>query len=126
MELARGDHRAFRPEGWIEAGLEKLERVLPYAERAGLTPIQLACQWNLAHPAVECVVADPDPGDRPRGAHDRAAASRAGGAAGRAALSDDDVAAIRAIGDNTGCMALKGASPQHEGEERPDRWELTE
>src|SRR6478735_7762627 len=55
-ELAQGDHRAFRPEGWIEAGLEKLEKVLPYAERTRLTPIQLACQWNLAHPAVECVV----------------------------------------------------------------------
>ncbi len=37
-------------------------------------------------------------------------------------LSDEDVAAIRAVGDNTGCMALKGASPAHEGEERPDRW----
>ena len=23
-------------------------------------------------------------------------------------------------------MALKGASPEHEGEERPDRWELDE
>ena len=43
-------------EGWIEAGLEKLERVLPFAERARLTPIQLACQWNLAHEPVECVV----------------------------------------------------------------------
>ena len=41
-------------------------------------------------------------------------------------LSQDDVVAIRAIGDNTGCMALKGANPQHEGEERPDRWPLTE
>ena len=56
MELGRGDHRSFRPEGWIEAGLEKLERMMPLAERAGLTPIQLACQWNLAHPAVSCVV----------------------------------------------------------------------
>ena len=55
MELAEADHRAFRPDGWIEAGLEKLERLLPIAERADLTPIQLACQWNLAHPAVECV-----------------------------------------------------------------------
>ena len=36
------------------------------------------------------------------------------------------MAAIRAIGDNTGCMALKGASPAHEGEERPDRWALSE
>ncbi|HXS47452.1 MAG TPA: aldo/keto reductase, partial [Solirubrobacterales bacterium] len=44
MELAQGDHRAFRPDGWIEAGLEKLELVLPIAERSRLTPIQLACQ----------------------------------------------------------------------------------
>ncbi|MGE5407521.1 MAG: aldo/keto reductase, partial [Syntrophothermus sp.] len=33
MELGRTDHRSFRPAGWIEAGLEKLERVMPYAER---------------------------------------------------------------------------------------------
>ncbi len=40
-------------------------------------------------------------------------------------LSEEDVAAIRAVGDNAGCMALKGASPEHEGEERPDRWALS-
>jgi len=40
-------------------------------------------------------------------------------------LSDEEVAAIRAIGDNTGCMALKGASPQFEGEPRADGWPLT-
>jgi hypothetical protein len=39
-------------------------------------------------------------------------------------LSEADVAEIRAIGDNTGSMTLKGASPEHEGEERPDRWGL--
>ena len=33
---------------------------------------------------------------------------------------------IRTLGDNTGCMALKGASPQHAGEEQPDRWTLDE
>src|SRR4051794_41163089 len=55
-ELPAGDHRAFRPDGWIEAGREKLERMRPIAERAGLTPIQLACQWNLGHAAVECAV----------------------------------------------------------------------
>ena len=32
---------------------------------------------------------------------------------------------IRSIGDNTGCMALKGASPDHRGEERPDRWPVS-
>ena len=55
-ELPAGDHRSFRPEGWIAEGRAKLDRLRPIAERAGLTPMQLACQWNLAHPAVECVV----------------------------------------------------------------------
>ena len=34
-------------------------------------------------------------------------------------LDDDEVAAIRAIGDNTGSMALKGAGPDHEGDVAP-------
>ena len=41
-------------------------------------------------------------------------------------LSAEEVDEIRAIGDNTGSMALKGASPEHEGDERPDRWTLSE
>ena len=40
-------------------------------------------------------------------------------------LSAEEVAALRAIGDNTGSMTLKGAAPDHEGEPRPDRWALT-
>ena len=39
-------------------------------------------------------------------------------------LTAEDFAEIRAIGDNTNCMALKGASPDYEGEELPDRWPL--
>ena len=27
----------------------------PIAERHGLTPLQLACRWNLAHAPVHCV-----------------------------------------------------------------------
>jgi aryl-alcohol dehydrogenase-like predicted oxidoreductase len=126
MELAKGDHRAFRPDGWIEAGLEKLERVLPVAERVGLTPIQLACQWNLAHPAVGCVVPTliQEAGPEARPIEEKREELAALPAERR--LTDEDVAAIRAVGDNTGCMALKGASPAHEGEERPDRWALSE
>jgi aryl-alcohol dehydrogenase-like predicted oxidoreductase len=126
MQLAEGDHRAFRPAGWIEAGLEKLERVLPVAERTGLTPIQLACQWNLAHPAVECVVPTliQETGPEARPIEEKRAELAALPAEQR--LGDEDVAAIRAVGDNTGCMALKGASPAHEGEERPDRWALSD
>ncbi len=122
QELLPQDHRGFRPEGWIEAGRERLDTMRPIADRAGLTMIQLACQWNLAHEAVACVVptliqeagADARPVERKR--------------AELVALPDEnrlsaaDVAEIRAIGDNTGCMALKGASPQHTGESRPDRW----
>jgi hypothetical protein len=46
----------------------------------------------------------------------------------RSALSSprflQDVSEIRAIGDNTGCMALKGANPGHAGDERADGWSL--
>ncbi len=126
MELAKGDHRAFRPAGWIEAGLEKLERLLPFAERAALSPIQLACQWNLAHPAVESVaptlIQEAGPGARP--IEEKRIELAAMPADLR--LSDSDREEIRAIGDNSGSMALKGASPAFEGEEQPDRWGLSE
>ena len=126
MDLARGDHRAFRPQGWIEAGLERLDRVMPYAEKAGLTPIQLACQWNLAHPAVECVVPTliQEAGSEARPIEDKRAELAALPTEQR--LSAEDIAAIRAIGDNSNCMVLKGASPEHEGDERPDRWPLSD
>jgi aryl-alcohol dehydrogenase-like predicted oxidoreductase len=124
VELAPGDHRAFRPEGWIEAGLEKLEQVLPIAERARLTPIQLACQWNLAHPAVECVVPTLIQEVGPEACPIEAKRVELAALPTEQRLNEEDVATIRAVGDNTGCMALKGANPEHEGEERPDRWSL--
>ncbi|HEX8754110.1 MAG TPA: aldo/keto reductase [Solirubrobacterales bacterium] len=124
MELGPTDHRAFRPAGWIEQGVEKLARVMPCAERAGLTPIQLACQWNLAHPAVECVAPTliQEAGPDARSIEDKRAELAALPAEIR--LTPEDVAAIRAIGDNSNCMPLKGGTPEHEGEERPDRWPL--
>jgi aryl-alcohol dehydrogenase-like predicted oxidoreductase len=126
MELGRTDHRSFRPAGWIERGVEKLEQLLPFAERAGLTPMQLACQWNLAHPAVECVAPTliQEAGPEARPIEDKRAELAALPAEQR--LGDDDVAVIRAIGDNTGSMVLKGASPAFEGDEQPDRWGLSD
>jgi aryl-alcohol dehydrogenase-like predicted oxidoreductase len=121
-ELAPGDHRGFRPEGWVEAGRERLERIRPIADRHGLTMLQLACAWNLAHPAVEVVaptlIQEPGPDAKP------IELKRAELAAvpGKSPLSAEEVAAIREVGDNTGSMLLKGATPDHEGEERPDRW----
>jgi aryl-alcohol dehydrogenase-like predicted oxidoreductase len=119
------DHRGFRPAGWVERGREKLELMRPVAERHGLTVLQLACQWNLAHAPVRCVaptlIQEPGAGAKP------IEAKREELAALPAAdlLSRDEVAALRAIGDNTGSMTLKGAAPDFEGEPRPDRWALT-
>ncbi len=125
-ELLDGDHRAFRPAGWIEEGCVKLERIRPIGEAAGLTPIQLACQWNLAHEAVECVVPTliQEAGPEARPIEDKRAELAALPAEQRLHSEQEDE--IRAVGDNTGCMALKGASPEHEGAERPDRWPLTD
>ena len=124
-ELAPGDHRAFRPEGWIAAGREKLERMRPLAERAGLTPIQLACQWNLAHDAVECVVPTLIQEAGPEARPIEAKRAELAALPAEQRLRGSELAEIREIGDNSGCMALKGASAQHSGEERPDRWPLT-
>lgn len=126
MELAQHDHRAFRPAGWIEAGLEKLERLRPYAERHQLTPMHLACQWNLGHPAVECVAPTliQEIGQEARPIEEKRAELAALPAEQR--LRDEEIAEIRAVGDNTGCMALKGGTPAHEGDERADSWPLSE
>jgi aryl-alcohol dehydrogenase-like predicted oxidoreductase len=56
LPMGDRDHRAFRPQGWIERGTERLEQLRPIARRHGLTLLQLAAQWNLAHPAVQSVV----------------------------------------------------------------------
>ncbi|MGH2854059.1 MAG: hypothetical protein ACRDLF_07685, partial [Solirubrobacteraceae bacterium] len=139
------DHRKFRPEGWVQAGRERLERMRPYATRHGLTMLQLACLWNLAHPAVHCVAptliqeSDPagsaqtDNGAAPSPSRARPIEDKRAELAAvaelcskpQARLSDAEVAELRALGDNTGCMALKGASLQHEGAPQPDRWALT-
>ncbi len=124
MELPQGDHRSFRPDGWIEAGLEKLARVVPIAEQAELKPIQLACQWNLAHPAVECVVPTLIQEAGPAALPIEEKRAELAALPPEQRLSEAEVAEIRAVGDNTGSMALKGGSPEHEGEERPDRWAL--
>ena len=39
-------------------------------------------------------------------------------------LTPDEVVEIRVLGDNTGSMLLKGATPDHEGEDQPDRWAI--
>ncbi len=124
QEMGFHDHRGFRPDGWIEAGRDRIEAMRPIAERANLTLIQFACQWNLAHEPVECVVPTliQEAGRTARPVEEKRADLAALPPDLR--LAPDDIDTIRALGDNTGSMVLKGASPSHEGEERPDRWAL--
>ncbi len=119
-----GDHRTFRPPGWVEEARTRIELMRPVAARNGLTMLQLACAWDLAHPPVACVAPTliQEHGAHARPVEDKRAELAA--LASAPALSAADVALIRAIGDNTGCMALKGAVPDHRGEDLPDRWAL--
>mgnify|MGYP000160612420 CR=1 FL=1 len=117
------DHRTFRPAGWVESGNAKIETMRPIADQHGLSLLQLACLWNLAHTPVESVVptliqeAGPDARPIERKIDDLAALPDS-------TLTPAEVEEIRRIGDNTGCMALKGGSPEHTGEALPDRWAI--
>jgi aryl-alcohol dehydrogenase-like predicted oxidoreductase len=124
-ELLQGDHRLFRPEGWIADGRAKLDRMRMIAEWYGLTPMQLACAWNLSHDAVKCVVPTliQEAGESARPIEDKRAELASLPADKQ--LRKGEVIKVRKIGDNTGSMALKGATPDHDGEERPDRWSVS-
>jgi aryl-alcohol dehydrogenase-like predicted oxidoreductase len=121
-----GDHRSFRPPGWVEEARAKIELMRPIAERNELTMLQLACAWDLAHEPVACVaptlIQEAGPSARP--VEDKRAELAA--LRSKRPLSPADAALIREIGDNAGCMALKGAAPDHDGDDLPDRWSLRE
>ncbi|HTI33477.1 MAG TPA: aldo/keto reductase [Miltoncostaea sp.] len=125
-ELPSHDHRSFRPAGWVQHGRDRLDRLRPIAERHGLSSLQLACAWTLAQEPVACVVPTliQEPGPTARPIEEKRA--DLAGVPREPVLSADELAEIEAIGDNAGCMTLKGGTPSHEGDERPDSWPLTE
>jgi len=123
------DHRAYRAAGWVEAGNRKLEQLRPYAQKRGLTLLQLAAAWNLAHPQVRSVIPTLI---QEIGAEARPLESKIDELAALETLGDalkltpEEVAEIGAIGSNRGCMALKGGSPLYTGEAVADQWPLDE
>ena len=123
--LHEHDHRRFRPDGWIERGLERIETMRPVMASAGLSPMGLACQWNLAHPAVACVaptlIQEQGPDARPI----EEKRTELAAVPVQLQLEPEHVAKIRELGDNTGSMKLKGASAEHDGDDAPDRWSLS-
>ena len=84
--------------------------------------LQLACQWNLAHAPVRCVAPTliQEAGRTPGRSRTSAPSWRR--VPPCSPLSDQEVREIAAIGDNSGCMALKGASPEYSGGPAADRW----
>ncbi|MFT4691187.1 MAG: aryl-alcohol dehydrogenase-like predicted oxidoreductase [Limisphaerales bacterium] len=118
-----GDHRVHRPEGWVETGSEKMERMRPIADKHGLTMLHLACLWTLAQPAIKGVVptliqeAGDDAKTFEAKLDDLAALPEF-------ELPAEDVQAMTDIGNNKGCMNLKGGNPNFDGEEQPDQWQI--
>jgi len=122
-KFAAQDHRAFRPAGWVEAGLKKIEQMRDIAAAHDLTILQLACLWNLSQPAVHSVIPtfiqESNVGTKSIEAKIEEVATLP-----EMQLAADEIERMTRIGDNTGCMTLKGASAEHEGEPQPDRWPL--
>ena len=116
------DHRTFRPAGWVEAGNEKIEQLRPIAERHGLTMLQLASIWNLSHAPVRSVVPTMI---QESGAEAKSIESKIDELAlPHATLTPDEIVEITRIGDNAGCMELKGGNPAYTGDAVADRWSL--
>lgn len=116
------DHRTFRPAGWVEAGSAKIERLRPIAEKHGITMLQLASLWNLSHAPVRSVVPTMI---QECGADAKSIESKIDELAlPEITFTADELAEIAAIGDNAGCMELKGGNPGHNGDAVADRWPL--
>jgi aryl-alcohol dehydrogenase-like predicted oxidoreductase len=119
-----GDHRAFRPQGWVEHGCEKLEKIRPIAEKHGLTPLQFSAIWNLSQQPVKSVVPTLIQ-EAYEGAKSIEAKVDDLASLPDITFSKEEVETIAAIGDNTGCMKLKGASERHVGQDpRADEWPI--
>jgi aryl-alcohol dehydrogenase-like predicted oxidoreductase len=123
-KFGQQDHRAFRPAGWVEAGNEKLNQLRPFCEKYGVTMLQLACLWNLSQQPVKSVI--------PTLIQELAPATKSIeskvdelAALPDKALSEEDIERIARLGDNKGCMQLKGANRSHTTTAEADKWGLS-
>ncbi len=103
--------------------MEKVAKMRPIAEKYNLSLIEFASIWNLSQSPVECVVPTfiQEAGEGARPIEDKI---REFGKMPDVRLSAEEIEAIREIGDNTGCMTLKGASTRHATSERCDEWPM--
>jgi aryl-alcohol dehydrogenase-like predicted oxidoreductase len=118
------DHRAFRPAGWVEAGNGKLDQMRPIAEKHKLTLLQLACVWNLSQAPVQSVVPTLIQESGSEGKTIEAKADELARLP-EVKLSQEEIEIMTRLGDNRGCMALKGANRNHTTAPEADRWGLS-
>jgi aryl-alcohol dehydrogenase-like predicted oxidoreductase len=118
------DHRTFRPAGWVETGAAKMDQMRDLAAKHKITMLQLACLWNLSQPGVKSVIPTLI---QETGANARTIESKVDELASlpEIKLSADECEFIAEIGENKGCMELKGSNRAHTGEPLPDRWGIT-
>lgn len=118
------DHRSFRPPGWVEAATAKLEELRPIARKHGLTPLQLACGWCLQQTAIQSVVPTLI---EEQGPETKAISTKLRELAELPSftLTEDELDLIARVGNNRGCMALKGASVRHTADPLPDQWSVS-
>lgn len=123
-KFGQQDHRSFRPAGWVEAGNAKMDRMRGVAEKHGLTMLQLACLWNLSQPGVRSVVPtliqETDSQSKPIEVKVQDLASLP-----KLKLADEEMELMAEVGNNQGCMALKGANRSHTGVPEADHWALS-
>lgn len=119
------DHRKFRPAGWVEAGSTKIEEMRPIATQYGLTMLQLACLWNLSQHPVKSVIPTmiQEPGESSKTIYQKI--DELASLPEDVVLSKAEIDQLAAIGNNKGCMILKGANAANDSEITADRWPLT-
>jgi aryl-alcohol dehydrogenase-like predicted oxidoreductase len=123
-KFGQQDHRAFRPAGWVEAGNDKMNQMRSVAEKHNLTMLQLACVWNLSQAPVKSVVPTLI---QESGSAGKTIETKADELATlpKVTLSEEEMDMISRLGDNRGCMSLKGANRSHTTQPEADRWGLS-
>jgi aryl-alcohol dehydrogenase-like predicted oxidoreductase len=123
-KFGQQDHRAFRPAGWVEAGNEKLNKIRDIAEKYKVSLLQLACLWNLSQPGVKSVIPTliQEIGDKTKSIESKVDELAH---LPEIKLTEEEMERIAHIGNNKGCMELKGANRAHTGDPLPDKWGIT-
>lgn len=121
--FANGDHRSYRPEGWVAEANSKISRMMEIAESHGLTSMQMSVAWALSQPSVSHVTPTLI---REKDEDMQAVMERIDELVQTPVchFSEAELTRISDIGDNQGCMPLKGASDRYEHGNRPDEWPL--